>query len=185
MSKNEFNHDTRLSRRHFIELMALCGLATGMRRRLQGALIAPPLPEARPSPWPIFRLARPQDHLCIEVELVNLRVVEEKGKGARPRQVHIASHGDSGYIRLRFPGQHFAEQAVWDRGPQTPAPADSKDDGKSDPPAPITYQLWRADIHTNTTSGQDSADHHNDDFAFLRHGPWKVPPPMDPHFPKD
>lgn len=179
MNHDDFARMTRLSRRRFIELMGLSGVAAGLRVEARAQSISESLPQARVSPWPVFRIARPEDHLCLDVELVNLRVVDESGERAAPRRVHIASHGESGYIVLRFPGQHFAEQAIWDRGPQIPANI-SKDDGKGDPPAPVTYPLWRSKADwDDRIAWLQSPSPHKDDLAFLRFGPWRVPEPTE------
>ena len=192
MDADSFDRLTRLPRRDFIRLMSLGGAAATLRYPSDAAPITPPLPVARRSPWPIFRLARPEDHLCVEIELVNLQVVAETGERAQSRRIHVASHGDNGYIVLRFPGQHFAEQALWDRGPQIPSDQ-RKEDRTGDPSAPLTYPLWRQKARLETaptTNGKrqdalaDLDEKRNDNLAFLLLGPWRVPKPMPPNDPE-
>ncbi len=174
MDPQELERLTLLSRRRFLGLLGGSVGAGFTTWQARAAPLSPRLPEARPSPWPSFRITRPEDHLCLDVELVNLKLVNEISKNpamkARPRMAHIASHGDSGYIVLRFPGQHYAEQAIWDCGSQIPQNKTPKKEDGIDPPAPVTYTLWRE-------KGEDDSKR-NDDLAFLANAPWRVPPPM-------
>src|SRR5207247_2285874 len=88
-----------------------------------------------------------------------------------PPRVHLVSHSSSGYIVLRFPGQHYAEQAIWDRGPQL----DSQQANDGKPPPPATYPLWRDASAFEKGQSADGYFHHNDDLAFLRFAPWRIP----------
>lgn len=91
---------------------------------------------SRPGRWPMFRLIRPRDLLLLDLEMINLRVVLRDGKP----WADIISHGKPGYLILHFPGQHIAEQAIWDRSndPDTaPAPGD--------PAPPLTYEMTLED----------------------------------------
>jgi hypothetical protein len=101
--------------------------------------------------WSVFRLQRASDLLSLHLELINLRVVSRKTKSGYAREVHLHGHDRRGLIVLHFPGQHIAEQAVWDRSNRKEGDAQGVD-----APPPVTYPVALGSSHLD------------DDFAFLR-----------------
>jgi hypothetical protein len=151
-----------LSRRAFLQTLGAAGgaLSAGPILALEGK--EEPFALTRPAGWPVFRLVRPRDMLAIELELINLRVVSRRGLQAWGAEVHLMSHGRSGYIILHLPGQHIAEQAIWDRS----NPKIVTD--PADPPPPLTYELWQADSPDAATRDQKTlVQNNNDDLKFL------------------
>lgn len=124
------------TRRGFIQVVGLAGAATSglIRPKVSMAKV-----EVEPE-WKLgqrFRVVRGADLLSLEIELLNLGVVS-----GEQDMIHPRSHGAPGYIVLHFPGQHIAEQAIWDRSSPKPQKPNEKEGSKGDPSPPLTYRIF-------------------------------------------
>ena len=160
------------TRRQFLQALAggggaLSALADDSFVGFPPPLTPGPFDRGRAVRRQLFRMVRPFDSLELDLELLNLRVTAPPGSpGAH--EIHPLSYTRPGYLLLHFPGQHIAEQAIWDRSNQGVPAA-------GDPAPPLTYQLSRG---SSTTT---------DDLLFLKQRRVKdpqIPAKLDPERPQ-